>query len=52
MVGDVILALNNNFSNDINQYKNMLQSSEEKIKVLILRDQKPLIITFRPGRIF
>ena len=51
-IGDVILALNNNFSNDINLYKNILQSNEERIKVLIVREQKPLIITFRPGKIF
>ncbi len=50
MIGDVILAINNNFSNDINQYKNMLQSNDERIKALIMRDEKPLIITFRPGK--
>ncbi len=51
-VGDVIFAVNNNFSNDINQYKNMLQSEGEKIKVLIMRDSTPMIINFKPGKIF
>ena len=50
--GDVVIAVNNNFSNDINQYKNILQSDGERVKVLILRENRPLIITFRPGRIF
>jgi Trypsin-like serine proteases, typically periplasmic, contain C-terminal PDZ domain len=49
---DVVFAINNNFSNDINQYKNILQSSGERIKVLLLRDGQPLIITFKPGKIF
>ena len=50
--GDVIFAINNNFSNDINQYKNLLQSDGERIKVLIVRENTPLIINFRPGKIF
>ena len=50
--GDVVIAVNNNFSNDINQYKNILQSDGERVRVLIMRESKPLIITFKPGRIF
>lgn len=50
--GDVIFAVNNNFSNDINQYKNILQSDGENVKVLILRENSPLIIKFKPGKIF
>lgn len=49
---DVIFAVNNNFSNDINQYKNILQSNGERLRVLILRDGGPLIIVFKPGKIF
>ena len=49
---DVLFAVNNNFSNDINQYKNILQSNGEKLKVLILRKGMPLIIVFKPGKIF
>ena len=50
--GDVIFAVNNNFSNDINQYKNILQSDAGKIKVLIMRENIPVIIDFKPGKIF
>lgn len=49
---DVIFAINNNFSNDINQYKNILQSSGERMKVLIIRNGEPIIINFVPGRIY
>lgn len=49
---DVIIAVNNNFSNSITHYKNLLQSAGEKVRVLILRSKKPLIIDFRVGKIF
>jgi hypothetical protein len=49
---DVILAVDNNFSNDISQYKNALQSTRERLKVLIIRDGAPIMIIFRPGKIF
>jgi hypothetical protein len=48
---DVILAVNNNFTNDINQYKDIIQSADGKVKVLILRDNVPIIIQFKVGRI-
>ena len=50
--GDVIIAVNNNFSNDINQYKNILQSEGERIRVVVLRENLPLIINFKPGKIY
>jgi predicted metalloprotease with PDZ domain len=50
--GDVIFSINNNFSNDINQYKNILQSDAGKVKVLIMRENVPIIINFKPGKIF
>ncbi|MGI8581913.1 MAG: aspartyl protease family protein [Chitinophagaceae bacterium] len=49
---DVILGVNTNFSNDINQYKDILQSEGERVKVLIMRENLPLIINYKPGRIF
>lgn len=49
---DVILSINNNFSNDINQYKDLLQSADDKIKVLILRNNQPILIDFRVGKIY
>lgn len=49
---DVIFAVNNNFSNDINQYKDILQSEGERVKVLIMRGNLPLLVNYKPGRIF
>ena len=49
---DVILAVNTNFSNDITQYKNVLQTEGEKLKVLISRNGIPSIIYIRVGRIY
>jgi PDZ domain/Aspartyl protease len=49
---DVIMAVNNNFSNDISQYKNLLQSEREKVKVLIIRSGVPFIINLNVGKIF
>lgn len=48
---DVILAVNNTFTNDINQYKDILQSADSKVRVLILRNNAPIIIQFKVGRI-
>lgn len=49
---DVIMAINTNFSNDITQYKNLLQSEQEKIRVLITRQGTPFIINLKVGKIF
>lgn len=49
---DVIMAINNNFSNDINQYKDLLQSTNDRMKVLIMRNNIPFVIEFKVGRIF
>lgn len=49
---DVILAVNNNFSNNISVYKNLLQSEKEKLKVLITREGMPLIMYLKVGKIF
>ena len=50
--GDVILAVNMNFSNDIGIYKNLMQAVGQKITLLESRDNIPQIITFRVGRIY
>lgn len=49
---DVIMAVNNNFSNDMSVYKNILQSERERVRVLILRGGFPQLINFKVGRIF
>jgi C-terminal processing protease CtpA/Prc len=51
-VNDVIIAVGNNFSNNIMIYKNVLQTATETIKVVISRDQKPMIVTLKPTTIF
>jgi hypothetical protein len=45
--GDVIVAVGNNFSKNIQAYKNLLQSPGEKLKVLVLRPEGPIILTLR-----
>jgi len=49
---DVILGVNNNFSNDISMYKNLMQNVGEKIKILVMRDKVPILITLKVGRIY
>lgn len=49
---DVILAIDNNFSNDIAVYKDLLQSKRERVKVLVSRNGSPLIIHLKVGKIF
>ncbi len=49
---DIVLGVGNNFSNNITQYKNVLQSEGEKFKVVILRGKTPMIMNFKVGRIF
>lgn len=48
---DIIVSVNNNFSNDINQYKDILQAADSKVKVVVSRNNSPFIIEFRIGRI-
>lgn len=50
--GDVIIAVNTNFSNDIGIYKNLMQAVGQKITLLVSRNNIPVIISFRVGRIF
>ena len=45
--GDVIMAVGNNFSKNIQLYKNMLQSTGEKLKVLVLRPEGPIVLTLK-----
>lgn len=45
--GDVIMAVENNFSKNIQTYKNLLQAAGERLKVLVLRQEGPVILTIR-----
>lgn len=43
--GDVILAVDNNFSHNIQIYRTLLQNSDARIKVLVIRDGESRILT-------
>jgi hypothetical protein len=43
--GDVIFSVESNASKNIQAYKNLFQNSIGKIRVVIFRDQKPLVLT-------
>lgn len=43
--GDVIFSLENNYSKNIQTYKNLFQNSFGKIKVIVFRNKQPLILT-------
>ena len=45
--GDIIMAMNNNFSKNVQTYKNLMQNIGEKIKVLVLRENGPIILTLK-----
>ncbi|RYF84502.1 MAG: PDZ domain-containing protein, partial [Chitinophagaceae bacterium] len=45
--GDVIMAVSNNFTRNIQVYKSLMQTPGEKVKVLIMRDGEPIIITLK-----
>ena len=49
---DVIMGINNNFSNDIGVYKTLMQNVGEKVTMLVFRENVPMIISFKVGRIF
>ena len=48
MIGDAIMGINKNFSNDIRQYKTILQSETRKINVVVIRDGALLEISLKP----
>jgi hypothetical protein len=49
--GDIIMAVNNNFSGNLETYKNLLQKTGTKIEVLVMRNKIPKIISLKVGRI-
>lgn len=46
-VGDVMLAVQNNFGNNIQEFKNLMQNPGERVKILVNRDGEPLLFTMR-----
>jgi S1-C subfamily serine protease len=45
--GDVILAMNNNFSKDIQAYKAIIQNAGATVRVLVLREGQPKLLTLK-----
>lgn len=46
--GDILIGVNNNFTNNIIQYKALLQATMAKIKLAILRDGELHLLTVKP----
>ncbi len=49
--GDVIMGINNNFTGDLEEYKNLLQKTVGKVDMLIMRNNSPKIISLKIGKI-
>ncbi len=49
--GDVIMAINNDFSGNLEVYKNFLQKTGDRVTILVMRENKPLVIRLRVGRV-
>lgn len=45
--GDVVVAVNNNFSQNLNQYKTALQAASERVKVIVRRDGELMQFEFK-----
>ncbi|TDO26457.1 aspartyl protease family protein [Sediminibacterium goheungense] len=43
--GDIIFSVENNYTKNIQAYKTLFQNSIGKVKVIIFREQKPLVLT-------
>ena len=48
---DIIIAINNNFSNNIMQYKDILQTEKQKIKIIVSRNGQLKQLTLKPKSI-
>lgn len=45
--GDVLLSVNNNMSNNIQSYKNLMQTPGTKINIVVLRDDGPEMLSLK-----
>ena len=50
--GDILIGVGTNFSNNIMQYKTLLQSANQKVKLFITRDAKLIELSIKPKSIF
>lgn len=44
---DVMIAIDNNFSRNIQTYKNVLQNAGQKMKILVMREGAPVLLTLK-----
>jgi C-terminal processing protease CtpA/Prc len=51
MPGDIIFGIENNFSNNISQYKALLQHPGQKVRILIFRNALPQMFELKIGSI-
>ena len=49
---DIIISINNNFSNNIMQYKDILQTEKQKIKIIVSRNGVLKQLSLKPKSIF
>ncbi len=45
--GDVFISINNNFSNDIQVYKTLLQNAKARVNMIVLREGKPVSLSMK-----
>jgi hypothetical protein len=44
---DIIMAVENNFTGNIQAYKNLMQTPGQRLKILVLRNGEPVVLTMR-----
>ena len=49
--GDILVGVDSNFSGNIQAYKNILQSTNRKMKVIVNRDNTLIMLTLKPASI-
>lgn len=45
--GDTIFGIGSNFSNNIQKYKEMIQSAGQKLSVIVIRDEKAMLLVLK-----
>ncbi len=45
--GDIVMAVENNFSQDIQLYKNLMQTTNQKVKIMVYRNNDIIMITMK-----
>lgn len=50
--GDIVVGINNDFSNNVTAYKNMMQHAGGRLRFVVSRNGKLIILRMRPSRIY